>query len=343
MVDPHAVAPQDMPVDPGMETPLAELPPVDDLPVEPSPAHARRAPRRKAPAPGLLRVGLGHARASWRVLSVIVLVQLLLGLTVVLPFWQGVADRLDYNPHAAVLAGEQPDAVEAAQGWSAGLDPGIWQDLKRGESALFDRLTITHFWVVVIAWLFGALAAGGLLGTAVGGENPVRVSSFLSHGAKWYGRMLRVGIVFALAYYVVARIVLEVWGGSIKPDEFMAASEGSAWWGERVREAVLVVCFFWFRIAADLARAELIVYSKRSALVAFLRGLWRALRLRSWGVALAIGAPAFLLLLGLGVLGRSLTGDAVLVLVALFLVIQVAVYIRWASRAAVLGAFAKLQ
>lgn len=329
----------DRALDPGMDTPLAELEPVEDEPPRP----VRRAPRKPPPPPGLLRSGLAHVRACWRVLLVIVLVQLLLGLTVVVPFWQGVADRLDHHPHAAVLAGEAPDPIEAAQGWQAGLDPGIWRDIKREASGLFSSLTITHFWVVVVAWLFGALAAGGLLGTAVSGENPAPVSSFFTHGARWYGRMLRVGIVFALAYYVVARIVLEAWGGSVAPDEFMAPSEGTAWWGERLREGILVLCFFWFRIAADLARAELVVYSKRSALAAFVRGLWRALRRRPLGVALAFGVPAFLLLLLLGFVAKELVGDDAFILITLFLVIQLAVAVRWASRAALLGAYAKLQ
>ncbi len=319
--------------DPGMATPLAELPPVES----PAPAAAAGAKR------GLVRAGLAHMRASWRVLFMIVLVQLLLGLTVVLPFWQGVSERLDEHPHAAVLSGATPDAIERAQGWEAGLDPGIWRDIKREKKPLFDSLTLTHFWIVVIAWLFGALAAGGLLGTAASRESPVRVSAFFAHGARGYGRMLRVGIVFGLAYYVVARIVLEAWGGGIKSSEFMSPSEGSGWWGDRIREAVLVICFLWFRIAADLARAELIVYGKRSALAAFWRGLWRALRRRAWGSALAIGVPAFLLLLAVGLAAQMATGDDAFTLVSLFLLVQLAVWIRWASRAAVLGAFTQLQ
>jgi hypothetical protein len=259
------------------------------------------------------------------------------------PFWQGLAARLDYHPHAAALAGAEPDPIEAAQGWEAGLDPGIWRDIQREDKALFDGLTLTHFWVVLIAWLFGALAAGGFIGTAATGEDPVRVGAFFAQGARWYGRMLRVGLVFGLAYYLVARIVLEAWGGSVQPDEFMAPSEGAAWWGARIREAIVVLCFFWFRIAADLARAELIVYSKRSALAAFWRGLWRAFRRRAWGTALVIGVPAFALLVLLGFLAQALTGDATLILVALFVVFQIAVLVRWASRAALLGAFVKLQ
>ena len=315
------------PSDPGMDTPLAELPPVQD-----APAPVRRTPRKAPSPPGLLRVGLRHVGACRRVLLVIVLVQLLLGLTVVLPFWQGVADRLDHHPHAAVLAGAKPDPIEAAQGWEAGLDPGIWRDLKREAAPLFDALTLTHFWVVVIAWLFGALASGGLIGGAVSGAHPVPLGAFFAQGAKWYGRMLRVGIVFGLAYYLLARIVLEAWGGSVQSDEFMAPSEGAGWWGGRLREGVLVVCFLWFRIAADLARAELVVYSKRSALAAFVRGL-----------GLAFGVGGFALLLGLGFVAQGLQGDAALVLLGLFVVIQFAVAVRWASRAAVLGAFVKLQ
>jgi len=322
--------------DPGMETPLAPLPDAQS-------AKGRGARAARGPGKGVRHavwLGLAHARASWRVLLFIVLVQLLLGLTVVLPFGRAIALRLDHHAHAAALAGS-PDELDRGPVWGAGLDPGIWRDIKREEASLLDGLTVTHFWIAVVAWLFGALVAGGLLGTALSGEDPVRVGSFLTLGAKNYGRMLRMGIVFALAYYVVARLVFEAWGGGIASTELMASSQATGWWGARLREGVVVLFFLWFRLAADLGRAEMIVMNRRGALRAFLRGLVRSLKLRWLGLALLIGVPAFALVLALSFAARVLIGDAWGVLVGLFLVFQLAVLLRWVSRATLLGALAK--
>jgi hypothetical protein len=340
--------------DSGMETPLAPIELAEEA--KPAPASPRRGRRGKAArkkdakdgaskAPGTLgaavRWGLSYALSARRVLFFVLLVQLALALTVVLPFWAGIAPHLDNNPHAPALAGS-PNAADQALGWEAGLDTGIWRDIQREEKSLFDALTVTHFWIAVVAWLFGALVAGGFLGTSVTGERPVKVGRFLTVGAKHYGRMLRVGIVFALAYYVCARIVFEAWGTGAKSSELMEASEGAGWWADRAREAVFVLLFLWFRVAGDLARADLVVYSRTSALGAFLRGLGGALRLRSWGTALLIGLPAFVLLLVLALAARALTGDSWLVLLGLFLVFELAVLVRWASRAAVVTGLAHL-
>lgn len=321
----------------------------------PSPRKARRAARKgskrssrkgRRPAAGAgsrrdgpIAVGYRFAgRISKRVLLVVVLVQLFLGLTVVLPFWQGISEHLDHHPHAAAIAGS-PTAEDTALGWEAGLHPGIWRDVQREEKGLFEGLTLIHFWVSIVAWLFGAVAAGGFLAMAVSGENPVRVGAFFAHGAKWFGRMLRVGIVFGLLYYIAARLILEAWSGSIQPDEFMNASEASGWWGARLRELVVVLCFFWFRIAADLARTDLVVFGRKSAVGAAFRGLLGALRPRNIWTAMAFGVPSLVLLLILGVVAQMLVGDGMITLVLLFLVFQLAVGIRWATRAGLLAAF----
>ena len=327
------------PDDPGMETPVAPLP----APESPSKGEPRRrdASASKPRKSRALRAGLVHALASWRVLGFVLCVQLLLALTVVLPFYNAVSGTLDHHPHAAALAGS-PTPQDRGLGWEAGLDAGIWRDLGREHADLFGGLTLTHFWAAVVAWFFGALVAGGFLGTAVSGENPVRVGAFLAQGARVFGPMLRVGLCFALLYYVVARIVFEAWGGAAHTDEFMAAAETTGWWADRLRELTMVLCFFWFRLAGDLARTELVVYGKRGAVGAFVRGLGRSLRPRSVLVALAIGVPTFLVLLGLGFMAQVLVGGDAWILVMLFLVLQLAVVLRWAGRAALLGAFVKL-
>lgn len=103
--------------DPGMDTPVAPLP----EPAPPAPAGRRRQGAASTAPPGVtkrgaLRAGVGHALASWRVLLFVLLVQLLLGLTVVLPFWQAVSSTLDHHPHAAALAGS-PAPYDRALGW----------------------------------------------------------------------------------------------------------------------------------------------------------------------------------------------------------------------------------
>lgn len=348
--------------DPGMETPLAPMPELDavlgpdvDLGTRPTKGTApkksrpRRGKKSRAPArkPGAASAGRGPVGAGWayagrislRVLVFVVLVQLLLGVTVVLPFASAVGEKLDAHPHAAAIAGD-PSPEDAALGWRAGLDPGIWSDTRRELGDLLGGLTFVHFWVALVAWLFGAVAAGGFLGTYVAGENPVRVGAFLGQGAKYFGRMLRVGLLFALAYYVTARLVFEVWGGSVQSTEFESASETAGWWGGRIRELVMVLCFLWFRVAGDLARADLVVYGRTGAVAAWFRGLVGALRPRTMLTALAFGVPAFVLLVGLGFAARALTGDETHTVIVLFLLFQLAVGVRWAARAGVLAAFA---
>ena len=337
--------------DPAMETPVSPLPDAAPAPrraLRKTPTRARRERGRKAAdAPGgprgPIRHGLAFLFASWRVLLFVVGIQLLLGLTVVLPFWQTASARLDHHPHAASLAGS-PSAYDKTLGaWAeGGMDPGLWRDMQRVDKAFYDGVTATAYWMAVVAWLFGALVAGGMLGTAVAGEDPVRVGSFLAHGARLYGPMLRMGICFALAFYVCARLVFEVWGGTAQSSEFMASSEEAGFWAARLREGVIVLLFFWLRIAADLGRARMAVLGTRGAFKAFLGGLWRALRPRAILAALAYGVPVTVLLVGLGFLGQSLVGDDPWVLVALFVVFQLAVFLRWAGRAALLGAYTKL-
>ena len=339
--------------DPAMETPLSPLPESGAAPKrarrgEIRSTRKRRARKENAPAGdgasrGPIGAGFAFIFASWRVLLFVVLIQLLLGLTVVLPFWQTASKRLDNHPHASSLAGSPTAYEQSLAPWSeGGMDPGIWADMKRVDKAFYDGVTTTAYWMALVAWLFGALIAGGFLGTAVAGEDPVRVGSFLSHGARLYGPMLRMGLIFAIGFYVCARIVFEAWGGTSASSEFMASSEETGFWGARLREGVMVLLFFWLRIAADLGRARMAVMGNRSAFKAFFAGLWRALRLKPILAALAFGVPTTLVLFGLGVLARELTGDDTWVLLALFFVFQVAVFVRWAGRAALLGAYAKL-
>ena len=314
--------------DPGMQTPVEPLP---------APSDEADGPReRKPPPPGGLRAaaraGLGYVLWAWRPLIAVVVVQLLLALTVVLPLQSRVATHLDAHAHAEALAGA-PNAADDELGWIAGLDAGLWRDVRRLEADVFDGLTITLFWVILVAWLFGALAAGGFLGTAIDRHLPASAGRFFSHGGRNFGRMLRVGLVFLFLAWVAGRLVLQSCGGGAHP---------TGGWGGRLREGAFVLAFLWLRVAADAARADLVVYARRSALSSFARGLWRTVRhpVRTLGLALVVGTPALglLLLLGLAPFG----GISWPALLGTFLLVQLAVFVRWASRAALLAGLAHL-
>ncbi|MHC5010582.1 MAG: hypothetical protein ACYTG6_06465 [Planctomycetota bacterium] len=322
--------------DPGMETPTA---PLSDPGAPPPPASLEKDRRFFAP----VKVGLWHALRAWRPLLCVVVVQLLLALTVAVPFQSRLAAKLDRHVHAPALAGT-PDAHDVALGWEAGLDAGLWRDLERLEDPLLDGLAISLFWVAAVAWLFGALAAGGFLGTALDGSLTPSAGRFFAHGGRYFGRMLRVGIVFLVVIYLAARLVFELWGGVVKGPEETAATQSAAFWGARTREGVFLLFFLWMRVAADLARADLVVFSRRSAFFAFFRGVGRTLRrpLRTFGLALMVGVPAFAVLLLLGLAVQNITGRTWLPLLGTFLVLQLAVYVRWASRAALLAGDAHL-
>ncbi len=323
--------------DVGMDTPLRPLP-------DPRVGGRGQRDPGEAPPRGRLRTALqaalGHLCLSWRALLFVLAVQLLLGLTVIVPLHAGLAESLDHHAHASALAGA-PDAHDLELGWEAGMHPGVWRDLGREQEALLAALPLALFWICVTAWVFGAFAAGGFLGTY--GAARIRLGAFVEQGGRRFFPMLRVGVLFALSYYVLGRLVLEVWAQSVASDEFMAASQGVGWWGERVREGVMVLGFLWLRLAGDSARAQLVASDRRGALRAFLTGMLRACSPRRWVLALALGVPAFGLLLLLAPLLGLLGGGSALALLGGFVLIQVAVLLRWSSRAAVLGGLLSLE
>lgn len=323
--------------DPGLETPLAPLP-------APGPEATTPAPALPG-APGALGAAAAGARfalSAWRPLLAVLLVQVLLALTVAVPFQAGLAARLDAHPHAAALSGAPTDA-DRALGWEAGMDGGLWNDAKRELASLFDALPVALFWVLLTAWLFGAVAAGGFLGLAAE-PGPRGVGRFFAHGGRWFGRMARVGVVFALAFVLAGRLVYEGWGKAVEHRELEAASQGVAWWGARARELTLLACFLVLRAAADLARADLVLSERRSALLAFLRRLGTVLRhpRKTLGAAALLGVPAFGLLYLLALLLARLPQGGWPGVLALLAVLQGAVLLRWASRAAVLAADVRL-
>jgi hypothetical protein len=322
--------------DPGLETPLAPLPP----PVEaPPPA---KPPQGAPGAVAAAAAGAWFALRAWRPLLAVLVVQILLALTVAVPFQAGMGARLDAHPHAGALAGTL-DAKDRALGWEAGMDAGLWRDAKRGLEPLFQALPVVLFWVLLVAWLFGAVAAGGFL-TLATEPGPASVGRFFAGGGRWFGRMARVGVVFFLAFLLVGRLVHEGWGAAVKDDEVQAASSGVAWWGERARELTLLVFFLVLRVAGDLARTDLVLTGRRSALLAFFRRLGTVIRhpVRTLGAALLVGVPAFAALYALSLLLPVLPQGGWAGIAALLVVLQLAVLLRWASRAAVLAADARL-
>jgi hypothetical protein len=314
------------PADPGLDTPVAPLPPPSP------PTKGRRTLLGPAGA------GLGFALRAWRPLLCVLAIQLVLGLAVVAPFHARMSARLDAHGHAPALAG-RPDAFDQVLGFEGGLHPGVWTDAKRLEEPLFEGLSVALFFVVTVAWLFGALAAGGFLGIAASG-GPAKASRFFHEGGRWFPRMLRVGLCFGVLYLLLGRVVFELWGLSVADAEKASPSEASNWRAARLREGTFVLLFLWLRVVGDLARADLVVFARRSALLAFLRAFGRTLRhpLRTLLPALLLGAPAFALLLGLGTAMNALGAGPDWTLWAQLGVIQAAVLVRWASRAAVLAA-----
>lgn len=329
-----------MSTDPGMETPVAPIP---------APTSRRRRDRERPPPArekaddvptffGPFRSGVGFAMRGWKVVLLVLLVHLALAMTVVLPFQSRMAERLDSHAHAPAMAGA-PDAYDRAAGWDdGGLAYGVWQDAKRLEKPLLDSQRITVFWIALVAWLFGALVSGGYLGVRQSGAR-MTVSGFLEAGGRAYGRMLRVGLVFAIAYYIVATLVLVLWARAVSVGEAWSNTSESSWWGEQWRVGLVAVLFLWFRVAADLARADLVRTGRKSALLAFFRGFCATLRhpLKTFGLAIFIGVPALLIVLGIGVLLNSLVTTTTVELLLAFFIIQLAVFIRLLARAAVLA------
>lgn len=342
--------------DPAMDTPLAPIEAPEPASRRPDPGGARKRGRRGAKRRsraqemtltptfiGPWQTGVAFGLRAWHLVLAALVVHLVLALTVVMPFQSRMAERLDGHAHGPALAGE-PDAYDRLVGWEqGGLAPDVWGDAKRLESSLLDGQKLTVFWIAIVAWLFGALCAGGYLGAARDGGKPT-LAGWLGHGGAWFGRMLRVGLVFALAYYVLATLVLVLWANMGSVGEKWSPTSSTAWWAEFWRNAVMVAGFLWLRVVADLARADLVRTDRRSALLAFFRACGTTFRhpLRTLGLAVLIGLPAFGIVLGLGALldGISTTGVGGLLLG--FVVIELAVFVRLLARACVLAGSAQL-
>jgi hypothetical protein len=295
-----------------------------------------------------LRAGLAHAWASKRALGFVLAAQLLFALTIVTPLAARLRTHLDAHAHAPALAGV-PDAIDEAAGWGAGLDAGVWADLRRKDAAFFEGLDLALAWVLVASWLFGAFVAGGFLSTAAHvrtwtGERP-KSAGFLAGGGRWFGPMLRTSLLFAVLYALVGRVVFETWDAFAKESEARTADGAAQWWGNRTREAVFVVVFLLLRVVADLGRARLVAFEKRSAVLAFFRGFLSLFRhpvrvLGLAGIAAALEALAFLACAALLALvpGGALWPD----LLVAFVVFQVAVLARWSTRVVVLAGYVHL-
>ena len=336
-----------------LETPTAPIPSPEESPPKDAPpakGRGKGAPPRPPRFPAL-RAGLAHAWRSRRALLLVLVVQLLLGLTVAAPLHGRLRQHLDHHVQSAAFAGERDEVAKAA-GWDAGLDPGVWADFKRVEAPFLEGISAALVWLAVVAWAFGALASGGFLstgevaigvrpGSQVPGEpGPRTCAAFLAGGGRWFWPMLRTSLCFlVLVEGILGRFVFEGWGPVAARSQREAASGWTPWWGERTREAAFVFSFLFFRAAADLARAHLVLRGRRSAVLAFLRGIGTLVRrpLRAGGLALAIGLPEMALLLLCAWTLGLFPGGGVPHLLGAFLVLQAAVLVRWAGRAALLA------
>jgi hypothetical protein len=288
----------------------------------------------------------------------VVAVQVLLALTIAAPLHARLRASFDDHVQAAALAGE-PDAIARATGFSSGLDGGLWGDFRREEATSLKGLEAALAWLAVVAWAFGAFASGGFLATTrdaapttlepatpTPAEARVgRCARFLAGGGRWFWPMLRMSVVFAvLVFGILGRVVFEAWAPAAAKLEKESASGWAVTTGERMREGAFVFAFLFLRAAADLGRARLVVEGRRSAFLAFLRGMVVLVRrpLRAGGVAIATGLVEMALLLACAALMGLFPGGRVPDLLGAFLTLQAAVYVRWAARAALLGANASL-
>ncbi len=329
----------------------AAPPPPPGFPAPSAAPPAPKGPHRESPFVFGLLFSLRH----WRALLVIVAAQLAFGLSIALPFRARVGADLDRHVRAAAFAGA-PDEMDRKDGWDAGLDWGVWQDVQRKEAPFLDGLSLAIVWVGLLAWLFGQAVAGGVLASAAedaGLAAPVvpegmprgRVARFLSGAGRWFFPMLRVSLVFlVIAMLLARRAIFEAWGGIAGDAEAKAASQASAWWGQRWREGTFLALFLVLRAAADLGRAHLVVRGRRSAFFAFFRGFWTLLRhpVKAGGLALLVGIPEMALLFGVADSVSHMGSASAGPLVGAFVLFQVAVWIRWTARATLLAGNVRL-
>ncbi len=213
--------------------------------------------------------GLGAAlalglKAPWKLRGLAALLWLgrLLPILLVftLPVYESARTASAHHPDAPLLLEPGADASGFAFAWMS--------DFSRTGLA---RASETLFWLILLAWGITTFLSGGITRRLLPGDGPR--SPLTLDCARFFGRFFRLALLFLLLAYA-----LDVWVDTILLKSHEKAvlkehTEGLKIERSILRGLVLLTLLHILGAVHSYARIDLVLHDRRSALLAFLRGL----------------------------------------------------------------------
>jgi hypothetical protein len=261
---------------------------------------------------------VGHAIAAgfaaplrrWRLVLLLWLARLVpVFLVVGVPAYDAVRARSEYHPDAGRLL--------AAAGSEDGFAYRWTSDLFRAASPASPD---TVFWLIVVTWLLVGFFAGGITARLVFGE----AGLFLAECGRYAARFLRLLLVAAVCVYVCDLLINAVLAAAQDEQARTQHTQEFAVREEVTRGVLFVALVYLVGLVHSYARIEIVAHERRSAVLAFVRGLGtlvtRLPKLFLLEAAMLLGAGAAALVAFGLVRAAALEADATWAAVAAFLV-----------------------
>ncbi|MGQ0614377.1 MAG: hypothetical protein ACT4PV_11625 [Planctomycetaceae bacterium] len=177
-----------------------------------------------------------------------------------LPVYDAARAASAYHPDAPLLLDPGADASGFAFAWMS--------DFSRSG---LGRASETLFWLILLAWTITTFLAGGITRRLLPGDGPR--SPLTLDCARFFGRFMRLAFLFLLLAYA-----LDVWVNTLLlPSHEKAVlkehTEGLRIERSILRGLVLLTLLHILGAVHSYARIDLVLNDRRSAFVAFLRGL----------------------------------------------------------------------
>jgi hypothetical protein len=231
-----------------------------------------------------ISAGLRAPLRRWRLVLLLWLARLVpVFLVVGVPAYDAVSARSEYHPDAGRLL--------AAAGSEDGFAYQWTSDLFRTDSPAAPD---TLIWLIVVTWLLVGFLAGGITARLVFGE----AGLFLAECGRYAGRFLRLLVVAAVLVYACDLLINGVLAAAHDEEARLHHTQEFAVRKAVTRGVLFVAIVYLVGLVHSYARIEIVAHERRSAVLAFVRGLGTLvtrlpkLILLEGAMLLAVGAAA---------------------------------------------------
>lgn len=206
-----------------------------------------------------LAAGLGAPLRRWRLVLLLWLARLVpIFLVVGVPAFDAVRARSEYHPDAGRLLAAAGSGDGFAYQWTS--------DLFRIDSPAAPD---TLFWLIVVTWLLVGFLAGGITARLVFGQ----AGLFLAECGRYAGRFLRLLLVAAVCVYACDLLINAVLATAHDEHARTQYTQDFAVRKAVTRGVLFVALVYVVGLVHSYARIEIVANERRSAVLAFVRGL----------------------------------------------------------------------